>query len=61
MAAAVGSRKLLCACGTPLAVFDAKGLNLYCRFSLGRASRYVPLSYWLTLMSDVAEWVAALI
>jgi hypothetical protein len=33
MAAAEGSRKLLCACGKPLAVFDAKGLNLYCRFS----------------------------
>ena len=28
---------------------------------LGRASRYVPLSYWLTLMSDVAEWAAVLI
>src|SRR5262245_26403511 len=25
--------KLLCACGKLLAVFDAKGLNLYCRFS----------------------------
>ena len=23
----------MCACGKPLAVFDAKGLNLYCRFS----------------------------
>jgi hypothetical protein len=33
MAAGEGSRKLLCACGKPLAVFDAKGLNLYCRFS----------------------------
>jgi hypothetical protein len=33
MAAAEGSRKLLCACGKPLAVFDAKGLTLYCRFS----------------------------
>ena len=33
MAAAEGSRKVLCACGKPLAVFDAKGLNLYCRFS----------------------------
>jgi hypothetical protein len=29
MAAAEGSRKLLCACGKPLAVFDAKGLNLF--------------------------------
>ena len=33
MPATEGSRKLLCACGKPLAVFDAKGLNLYCRFS----------------------------
>ena len=33
MAATEGRRKLLCACGKPLAVFDAKGLNLYCRFS----------------------------
>jgi hypothetical protein len=33
MAAAEGSRKLLCACGKPQAVFDANGLNLYCRFS----------------------------
>jgi hypothetical protein len=23
----------LCACGKPLAVFDSKGLSLYCRFS----------------------------
>jgi len=35
MAATEGSRKLLCAFGKPLAVFDAKGLNLYCRFSKG--------------------------
>ena len=33
MAATDGKRKLLCGCGKPLAVFDAKGLNLYCRFS----------------------------
>ena len=33
MAAAERSRKLLCACGKPLATFDAKGLNLYCRYS----------------------------
>jgi hypothetical protein len=33
MAAAEGSRKLLSACGKPLAMFDAKGLNLYCRYS----------------------------
>ena len=33
MAGGEGSRKLLCACGKPLGVFDAKGLNLYCRFS----------------------------
>ena len=36
-------------------------LGLPRRVGLGRASRYVPLSYWLTLMSDVAEWAAALI
>jgi hypothetical protein len=36
-------------------------LRLLRRVGLGRASRYVPLSYWLTLMSDVAEWAAALI
>ena len=33
MAATGGTRKLLCGCGKPPAVFDAKGLNLYCRFS----------------------------
>jgi DNA-binding NtrC family response regulator len=36
-------------------------LRLLRRVGLGRAARYVPLSYWLTLMSDVAEWAAALI
>jgi hypothetical protein len=36
-------------------------LRLLRRIGLGRASRYVPLSYWLTVMSDVAEWAAALI
>jgi DNA-binding NtrC family response regulator len=32
------------------------------RVGLGRATRYVPLSFsvWLTLMSDVAEWVGVL-
>jgi hypothetical protein len=33
MAAAEAKRKLSCACGKPLATFDEKGLNLYCRFS----------------------------
>ena len=28
---------------------------------LGRASRYVPLSHWLTAMGDRAERVAALV
>ncbi len=36
-------------------------LRLLRRVGLGRAARYVPLSFWLTLMSDVAEWVAALV
>ena len=33
MTAAEGSRKLLCQCGKPLGVFEARGLRLYCRFS----------------------------
>ena len=33
MSAADEKRKVLCVCGKPLAVFDAKGLSLYCRFS----------------------------
>jgi DNA-binding NtrC family response regulator len=36
-------------------------LRLLRRVGLGRAARYVPLSYWLTLMSDVAEWALALV
>ncbi len=36
-------------------------LRLLRRVGLGRAARYVPLSYWLTSMSEVAEWVAALL
>ena len=36
-------------------------LRLLRRIGLGRAARYVPLSYWLTLMSEVAESAAALI
>jgi DNA-binding NtrC family response regulator len=34
-------------------------LRLLRRVGLGRAARYVPLSYWLTLMSDMAEWAVA--
>ena len=26
-------RKLLCQCGKPLGIFNAQGLELYCRFS----------------------------
>jgi DNA-binding NtrC family response regulator len=39
------------------------GQRLLRRVGLGRATRYVPLSFsvWLTLMSDVAEWVAVLV
>jgi hypothetical protein len=33
MATRGGSRKLSCDCGKPLAVFDTRGLNLYCRYS----------------------------
>jgi hypothetical protein len=33
MAAGEESRKVLCDCGKPLAVFKARGLELYCRFS----------------------------
>src|SRR5262245_51828586 len=33
MSAADEKRKVRCRCGKPLAVFDAKGLSLYCRFS----------------------------
>ena len=33
MSAAEEKRKVLCPCGKPLAVFDAKWLSLYCRFS----------------------------
>ncbi len=36
-------------------------LRLLRRVGLGRAARYVPLSYWLTVMSDVAEWALALV
>ena len=36
-------------------------LRLLRRVGLGRAARYVPLSYWLTMMSDVAEWALALV
>ena len=33
MAAGEERRKLLCACGKPLGMFTAEGLQLYCRFS----------------------------
>ncbi len=36
-------------------------LRLLRRVGLGRAARYVPLSYWLTVMGDLAERVAALV
>ena len=36
-------------------------LRLLRRVGLGRAARYVPFSWWLTVMSDVAEWVTALV
>jgi hypothetical protein len=39
------------------------GCRLLRRIGLGRATRYVPLSlsFWFTLMSDVAEWIAVLV
>ena len=39
------------------------GRRLLRRIGFGRATRYVPfsLSFWFTLMSDVAEWVAVLV
>ena len=43
------------------ALADLVRLRLLRRVGLGRAARYVPLSCWLTVMSDVAEWVAALV
>ena len=33
MAAGEERRKLLCQCGKPLGIFNARGLELYCRFS----------------------------
>ena len=36
-------------------------LRLLRRVGLGRAARYVRLSCWLTAISDLAGWVAALI
>jgi hypothetical protein len=33
MAAAEESRKLLCRCGKQIAMFDVRGLQLYCRYS----------------------------
>jgi len=33
MAGGEESRKLLCRCGKQIAVFDARGLQLYCRYS----------------------------
>jgi DNA-binding NtrC family response regulator len=36
-------------------------LRLLRRVGLGRATRYVPLSFWLTLMTNVAEWTLALV
>jgi DNA-binding NtrC family response regulator len=36
-------------------------LGLLRRIGFGRGARYVPLSWWLAMMSDVAEWATALI
>jgi two-component system response regulator HupR/HoxA len=36
-------------------------LGLLRRIGFGRGARYVPLSWWFTMVSDVAEWAMALI
>ena len=36
-------------------------LGLLRRIGFGRGTRYVPLSWWLTMLSDVAEWAMTLI
>jgi predicted HTH transcriptional regulator len=34
-------------------------LGLLLRIGFGRGARYVPLSWWLTIMSDMAGWAMA--
>jgi len=36
-------------------------MGLLRRIGFGRGARYVPLSWWVTFMSDVAEWAMALV
>jgi hypothetical protein len=36
-------------------------LGLLRRIGLGRGARYVPLSWWFTLMNEMAEWALALV
>jgi hypothetical protein len=31
------------------------------RVGLGRGTHYVPLSFWLTMMSDAMEWAAVFV
>ena len=35
-------------------------LGLLRRIGLGRGARYMPLSFWLTLMGDAADWATPL-
>ena len=51
MAAGEEGRKLLCACGKPLGIFTARGLELYCRFS--KETTTVPYG-----IADLQEGVA---
>ena len=53
MAAGEESRKLLCDCGKPLAVFKARGLELYCRFS--KETTTVP--YTINDLDDATAFV----
>jgi len=36
-------------------------LELLQRIGFGRGARYLPRSWWLTMMSDVIEWAMALV
>jgi len=51
MAAGEERRKLLCQCGKPLGIFNARGLELYCRFS--KETTTVPYA-----LADLEEAIA---
>jgi hypothetical protein len=56
MAAAEESRKLLCRCGKQIAVFDVRGLQLYCRYS--KETTTVP--YGLAGLAEAIAFVEGL-